>query len=329
MPSPGAIAQQELTPAPDATPHPFAGDPAWIAYYGPDGIGLIHPDGTEDHTIDTGVPGESLLANWSPDGTKLVFTTRGGETESLYEYDLATGTSQQLFTCEDPCIGDDEPVYSPDGSKVLFIRALAPLVPSEALGEEVPFDCALWIGDVQTGEVLQLTTNTDPPCDREYNPRFSPDGTKIAYWHVSYENGQPTGTSVWVMDADGTNARQLTDPEMYAGDPDWSPDGSWLVFSTHPLNEFQCCQVSDLYRMHPDGSSIEQLTHYQDETLRATQPRFTPDGDWIIFTSVTPETRSLWAIPAEGGEPIVLAPGGIYTHGTLQPSPTTAATPAS
>jgi len=36
------------------------------------------------------------------------------------------------------------------------------------------------------------------------------------------------------MNADGTNARQLTDPEMFAGEPDWSPDGEWIIFSTYP-----------------------------------------------------------------------------------------------
>ena len=306
---------QDATPGPTSTPHPFTGDSAWIAYYGPQGIGLVHPDGTGDHTIDTGVPGESLLANWSPDGAKLVFTTRGGETEPLYEYDLASKTSRQLFECEDPCVGDDEPVYSPDGRTVLFIRALGPLT------DTGPSDCGLWIGDVETGEVTQLTSNTDPPCDREYFAHWSPDGTQITYWRDPYKDGQPTGTSVWVMDADGTTARGLTDPEMVAGDPDWSPDGEWIVFSTYPLSEYQCCQVSNLYRMHPDGSGMEQLTHYTDESLRATQPRYTPDGEWIIFTAVTPDTRSLWVIPAEGGEPIVLVEGGIYTHGAWQPMP--------
>jgi Tol biopolymer transport system component len=111
---------------------------------------------------------------------------------------------------------------------------------------------------------------------------------------------------------------------MFASYPDWSPDGEWIVFDTYPLQEFQCCQVSNLYRMRPDGSGIEQLTHYETADLRATQPRYTPDGQWIVFTAVTPASRDLWAIPAAGGEPIVLAAGdGFYTHGTWQPTPDT------
>ena len=53
--------------------------------------------------------------------------------------------------------------------------------------------------------------------------------------------------------------------------------------------------------------------------MRANQPRYTPDGKWILFTAVTPQSRSLWIMPAEGGEPIVIARGGIYTHGVWQP----------
>jgi Tol biopolymer transport system component len=324
-----AVPRVEATPAPPPTPHPFAGETAWLAYFtvrdGAGRIGLIHPDGTGEHLIASDVHDEQHLPDWSPDGTRLVFTVRGGETEPLYEYELATQTTRQLFACEDPCLGDDEPVYAPDGTRVAFSRYLAPFVTSEAEGgAEVPSDCGLWIGELSSGVVTQITSNTDPPCYQEYDHHWSPDGMQLTYWRDPHENGQPTGTAVFTISADGTDEQRLTDPEMFAGSPDWSPDGEWIVFSTYPLHTFQCCQVSNLYRMHPDGSGVEQLTHFETEELRATQPRYTPDGQWIVFTAaVGEETRSLWAIPAEGGEPIVLAPGGVYTHGTWQPTPAT------
>lgn len=244
QPAPGAAAMPPADATPAAAPDPFAGETAWIAYYGAggEGIGLIHPDGTGDHQLALDLHDEQLLANWSPDGTRLVFTVRGGQTEPLYEYDLATQTTRQLFTCEDPCIGDDEPVYAPDGTRVAFIRALAPFVDDAAhQGGDVPSDCGLWIGELSSGDVTQITSNTDPPCDREYTAHWSPDGTQFTYWRDPYENGKATGTAVFV----------------------------------------------------------------------------------INFTAATPESRSLWAIPAAGGEPMVLAPGGVYTHGTWQPTPAT------
>ena len=205
----------------------------WIAYQsnqtGPEGIWLIHPDGTENHNVAADVPGEEKYGNWSPDGTHLVFTTRGGETEPLYVYDLGLNTSEQLFQCNAPCLGDDEPVYSPDGAEVAFSRAHGPFVHDDATGNDVPTDCGLWIGDVATRAVHQITSNTDPPCDREYFPGWSPDGKHITYWRDPYANGAPTGTAVYTIDPDGTNETQLTDPTMNAGDPAWSPDGQWIV----------------------------------------------------------------------------------------------------
>jgi len=264
---------------------------------------------------------EVLLPSWSPDGNRIVVASRGGDTEPLYEYDLTTDTFRQLFACEDPCLGDDEPVYSPDGSQVLFTRYLSPFVHSDVFGGDVPSDCSLWIGDIATGEVRQITSNTNPACDREYGSRWSPDGTQIVYCRDPFENGRPTGTSVYVMNADGTNERQLTDPSMFACIVDWSPDGEWIVFDTYGLVEFNFTpKISNLYRIHPDGSGLEQLTFNDDVGLRAVQPRYTPDGKWILFTSVTMSSRHLWAVPAEGGEPIVVADGGQFTHGTLQPS---------
>lgn len=106
---------------------------------------------------------------------------------------------------------------------------------------------------------------------------------------------------------------------MEAGESDWSPDdGEWMVFATHPLALFDGGE-SHLYRIHPDGTGMEKLTDFTSAELRATQPQYTPDGEWIVFTAVTSSSRSLWAIPAEGGEPVEIAPGGIYTHGTWQP----------
>lgn len=325
-PSPASSSTASTAPASSPSTSPFVGEEAWIAYQtdrtGAEGVWLIHPDGTEDHQIATDVsdaPGGQLLPDWSPDGTRIVFTTRGGTTEPLYVYDLATERSTQLFDCLAPCLGDDEPVFSPDGAKVAFERALGPIVTSAAEGGDVPSDCSLWIGDVASGQVTQVTSNTHPPCDREYNPRWSPDGSQLTYWRDPYDDGAPTGTAAFVIDADGTHERRLTDPTMFAGEADWSPDGRWIVFDTYPLAEFGSSEVSNLYRIHPDGSGMEPLTNYTDADQRATQPRYTPDGRWIVFTAVTPSSRSLWAIPATGGEPVVIASGGIYTHGTWQP----------
>jgi Tol biopolymer transport system component len=115
---------------------------------------------------------------------------------------------------------------------------------------------------------------------------------------------------------------KLTDDTLFAGDSDWSAVDHWIVFSTYPLNDFQCCQVSNLYRISPDGSGLEQLTHEDSPAVRLAQPRYTPDGEALVVTGVTSAARELWILPFDGaGEPIVVSRGGIYTHGTWQPAP--------
>lgn len=147
----------------------FAGDEAWIAYQtdrsGSESVWLVHPDGSDDHALETDLSASILLPDWSPDGSRLAFTSRGGETEPLYEYNLDSQEPTQLFECTAKCLGDDEPAYSPDGKSVAFVRYLAPFV------NDAPSDCGLWVGNLDTGRVRQLTSNTEPPCDREYSRR--------------------------------------------------------------------------------------------------------------------------------------------------------------
>ncbi len=304
----GGCAEEEGPKAVDR----LGGD-SWVAYQtdrtGQEGVWLVHPDGTDDHQVITGLP-NALLPDWSPDGTHLAVATRGGETEPLMEYDVETDTATEIFGCVAPCLGDDEPAYSPDGKEIAFIRALAPFV------DDAPHDCSLWIGDLATGTARRVTDNGSG-CDREYNPRWSPDGERFVYWRQPSVDGRTDTTAVFIVAADGTGEQRLTDPAMQAGEADWSPDGEWIVFATRPLAEFED-GVSDLFRIHPDGTDLEQLTHGGADT-RSTQPRYTPDGEWIVFTRVTPGSRTLSVLPAAGGEPVAITSRGISTHGVWQP----------
>lgn len=303
---------EEATPS--ATPHPFAGSNAWIAYQssrsGQEGVWLVHPDGTDDHEVAVDIPGLRLHPDWSPDGSRLVISSRA-DREVLYAYDVEADTAEVFWDCESPCVGDDEGVWSPDGSQIAFVRAMEPFV------DDVP-QCALFVGDVESGTVEQLG-ETVSCSDRETFPHWSRDGSRIAYYRGVYEGNQVLSTALYVLDVATRAETKLTDDAMMAGDSDWSAEDEWILFTTYPLNDFQCCQVSNLYRIHPDGSGLEQLTEYDTPDLRATQPRYTPDGASIIFTAVTPSNRLPWVIPADGGEPVAVASFGIYTHNTWQP----------
>jgi len=252
-----------------------------------------------------------VLADWSPDGQRLIMASRGGAHELLYQYDIAAGTFTTPIPCGDGCLGDDEPAYAPDGRRVAFQRYLGPLTP------EGPSDCNLWIGTLASGQVEQATHRKG--CQQPVAPRWSPDGTRIAYFRESRASGGPLD-AVFVLDLASGEETQLTEWGLVAGYPDWSPDGKWIVMATHPFWSFNFDAVpSDLWRIHPDGTGLEQLTFYESPSLRANQPRYTPDGKWITFTADTGANRALWAMPPDGGEPVTLIRSGIYTHVAWQP----------
>lgn len=298
-----------------ATAHPFAGDDTWIAYQtnrGGEGVWLIHPDGTDDHEIALDIPGERLHPDWSPDGTQLVVTSRT-ERDVLYLVDVATDSAEVLFECTGECVGDDEAVWSPDGARIAFVRAMEPFV------EDVP-TCALFIGEVEP-RTLEQIGEARSCWDRETFPHWSRDGSRLAYYRGVYEGDTALSSALYVFDIASREETKLTEDDLFAGDSDWSNGDEWIVFSTYPLNDFQCCQVSNLYRIRPDGAGLEPLTTFDTDALRATQPRYTPDGSSIIFTAVTPSDRIPWVIPGDGGEPIAVVESGIYTHPAWQPRP--------
>lgn len=296
--------------------NPFTGDESWIAYQGGDSqgnirLGLVHPDGTGDRLIDTGQPGDNTGPDWSPDGTRVAVTAH----DALYEYDMTTGTTRQLLACRRPCLGNANLAYAPDGEHIAFIRYVGPLL------NDVPSDCGIWIGDLKSGRVRQVTSHTNPPCDPYENSiDWSPDGKRLVYFREVQLASGKVKSAIYSIAVDGTDERRLTPPGLVAGEPEYSPDGRWIVFNTHPpdLGEGD----SQLYRMRPDGSGIEQLTHYED--VRAFSPTYSPDGNWIIFSvfgfTLPGNAHGLWVIPANGGDPVVIpdVPG---TQGNWQPTP--------
>ena len=103
--------------------------------------------------------------------------------------------------------------------------------------------------------------------------QFSPDGRQIAY--VSSKNGS---ADIWVMNADGSNPRAISDafPEAEA-EPQWSPDGKWIAYVTHHCGT-GCW--ADIFMTKPDGSITPiNLTYGRG----GPEPQWTPDSKSIVF----------------------------------------------
>ena len=80
------------------------------------------------------------------------------------------------------------------------------------------------------------------------DPMYSPDGMKLAF--ISTHDGDP---EIFVMNADGSGIRKLTDNTAVDAAPSWSPDGGKIVFTSDRSGSFE------LYRMNSDGSQQQMI----------------------------------------------------------------------
>lgn len=104
---------------------------------------------------------------------------------------------------------------------------------------------------------------------------------------------------IWIMDADGGNQRQLTSDSGVNAQPVASPDGRYIVFMSNRTTGFN---TFNLWRMDLDGRNPKQLTSGAGEF----HPAFSPDGQWVVYSSQAAGSAALWKVSIDGGEPVQL-----------------------
>jgi len=118
---------------------------------------------------------------------------------------------------------------------------------------------------------------------------WTPDG-KIVYVSQAGDN-----IDIWMMNADGTNAKQLTTDDSIKSEPSVSPDGRYVLFSSNRSGNW------NIWRIGVDGNNLKQLTEGEGPD---DFPVCSPDGKWIVFARSGKET--LWKVSIDGGAPTQL-----------------------
>lgn len=140
-------------------------------------------------------------ASWSPDGTKIVFSRDssqiGGADETIWIMN-ADGSNAMNISNPGGTRGtngfDSQPTWSPDGSRILFVR----------FNRASPGTGDIWAVDPDGNNLTQLTSSTL----QDSHPLWSPDGTKIYFTRCT--TADCPGSDAWVMNADGSNVTQVT-----------------------------------------------------------------------------------------------------------------------
>ena len=122
-------------------------------------------------------------------------------------------------------------------------------------------------------------------------PAASTDGSQVAFC-----SDQTGNLEIWMMDADGSNPRQVTHTGGRVFFPDISPDGTKLVFQgtigTDP--------TSQIYVSAIDGSGIVPLTAETSATGDANYPVWSPDGSKIAYIGVQDGLEQVFVMNADG-----------------------------
>jgi TolB protein len=126
------------------------------------------------------------------------------------------------------------------------------------------------------GLITRLTANTR----HENNVALSPDGMKVAF-HAGQESN-PFGWEIFILDLETLEEIQLTHNGVLDGHPDWSPDGSKIIFSSYRDPQGNPAGVSDTYVINTDGTELRVLV---DSDWEDNDAELSPDGTKIVFKS--------------------------------------------
>ncbi len=171
-----------------------------------------------------------------------------------------------------------EGTLSPDGKTIVFTSLK-------------DGDLDIYTMNVDGGDVRRLTTTVG----YDGGPFFSPDGKKIVYraYHptdsaelADYKSllaqriVRPSKMEIWVMNADGTDQRQITHLGGANFAPFFTPDGKQIIFSSNYRNPRS--GNFDLFLVNLDGSGLEQVTTAPEFD---GFPQFSPDGRSLVWAS--------------------------------------------
>ncbi len=231
----------------------------------------------------TSLPGAELQPAFSPDGTKVAFLWNGSDGGRRNIYVQAVGGFTPVLLTKDAEGDVSSPVWSPGGREIAFLRPTGP----DHLG--------IFVMDLATRDITRraVIESAPSPVGPSVQIDWSPDGKSIAATNRR--------DLVLISTADWAITRITTSPEQILGhyDPAFSPDGRTIAF-----REALSHGVDELGLLDLASGRITRLTNGSRPLMGHA---WTADGSALVFA----RQRSLWRIPASGGEPRRLTDGTV------------------
>lgn len=214
-----------------------------------------------------------LTPRFSPTAQQITYMSYADRTPQVYLFNIETGEQEILGDFPGMTFA---PRFSPDGSKVL-------------MSLERSGNSDIFVMDLRRRTTQRLTFS--PAIDT--SPSMSPDGRRITF--SSDRGGQ--GEQIYVMKADGSDARRITFGDGRYGTPVWSPRGDLIAFTKQKRGKFFIGVI------RADGSGERLLT----ESFLDEGPTWAPNGRVLMFFRQTPSRRDgtggsvrLWSVDLTG-----------------------------
>jgi len=257
---------------------------------------------------------------WSPDGKRLVFQSErepGNPFYQIYVLDLTTGDTRRVSpgigktTCAFFRPGTDEiefaSTHADPRSKQLQDEELAFRASGKERRYAWDYDTAMDIYSVneKTGAMKRLTDAVGYDAEGSY----SPDGQWIVFTSMRDAYNRPLNdkekkmleqdpsyfSEIYIMRADGSRQKRLTNVPGYDGGPFFTPDGSRIVWRRFDESGL----IANVWTMKPDGSDQRQITDFGSMSWA---PYMHPSGQYILFASnkLGFDNFEIYMVDAEG-----------------------------
>ena len=219
---------------------------------------------------------------WSPDGKRLAFVSKHGPVDQIFVLELPGSEPVQISSLPE---GAAAPAWSPDGTHVAFVGTVLS-DPDGVVDDPRPPEN----GDqVRRTPVARVARTLD----------YKHDGSGFVDGRHQH---------VFVVDAAGGDATQLTTGPWSVGGLDWAPDGTRVAVIGNADADADLHRESHLYSVDFSGAMDSLVTGYD-----VTAPKWSPRGDLIAYVALAGEEpgqlERLWVVPATGGQARCLTTG--------------------
>jgi Tol biopolymer transport system component/DNA-binding winged helix-turn-helix (wHTH) protein len=217
---------------------------------------------------------------WDADGRSLIVSSDRRGSFELWRVPVSRSAEPSRIN-----LSDDMPIdlaVSKSGQRLAYTH--------------FSLDSNIWRVDLTDGRVKDAAAFITSTRN-EFQPSYSADGRRIAF-----ESSRSGNKEVWVSDADGSHAVQLTSfGNALSGTPRWSPDGQHIAFDSNSAGQW------NIYVIHSEGGKPIRFTWGSGSKIRAS---WSHDGKWIYYCASGESGPQIWKKVATGGAEIQITKNG-------------------